>query len=176
MVATVESLTDDELDHGPTLCEGWSPRDVLAHLIGLDEAPVEYARAFGNIRVANDRLVTRYRDVPRAELEERARRWADAPSVGARIAGNALLGDLVIHHQDILRGLGRRRPFPLYARSAVLREGAMLGAKKLLTFRVAPNDGGRSFGRGRVVRGTSEALGMWLAGRKGLDDELTFVQ
>lgn len=175
VLATIRSLTDDELDHGTTLCEAWSPRDVLAHLIGIDESLPEYARAYGNVRAANERVVQRWRDVPRPELEARAERWAASPALATRGAALFLLGDLVMHHQDVLRGLGRSRPLPLYARAALLREGAVLGAHRLLTNRVVPTDGGRPLGRGRVVRGSSEALGLWLAGRKGLERELTFI-
>ena len=60
--------------------------------------------------------------------------------------------------------------------AARVREGMVLGAAKLLRYRVVPNDGGRAVGRGRVVRGTSEALGLWLSGRRGLEGELTFVE
>jgi uncharacterized protein (TIGR03083 family) len=175
VLATVGSLTDDERDHGDTLCEGWTPRDVLAHLIGVDESLPEYARAYGNVRVANQRVVERWRDVPWPEMEARARRWADSPALTTRGAALFLLGDVVMHHQDILRGVGRSRPLPLYARAALLREGAVLGAHRLLTNRVVPTDGGRPLGRGRIVRGSSEALGLWLAGRKGIERELTFV-
>jgi hypothetical protein len=31
-------------------------------------------------------------------------------------------------------------------------------------------------GRGQVVRGSSEALGMWLAGRTSVEPDLVFVQ
>ena len=43
----------------------------------------------------------------------------------------------------------------------------MLGPHRLLRYRVVPDDGGRPMGRGAVVRGSSEALGLWLAGRTG---------
>jgi uncharacterized protein (TIGR03083 family) len=175
VVETMSSLSDDELDHGETLCTAWAPRDVLAHLISIDEAPQEYVRAAGNIRAANARMVARYRDLPRADLLERARRWADEPATASRAIALFLLGDTVVHHQDVLRGLGRSRELPVYARDAMLREGLVLGGRRLLTWRVVPVDGGRAMGRGRVVQGTSEALALWLAGRAGLEDELTFV-
>ena len=92
------------------------------------------------------------------------------------MAGTAylFLGDLGMHHQDVLRGLGRTRDIPDPIRAAILREGMVLGAKTLMAHKVVPTDGGRSVGRGPVVRGTSEALGLWLAGRKGIDAELEF--
>jgi len=74
----------------------------------------------------------------------------------------------------VLRGLGRHRDVPPAVGRAILREGMVLGAKKLKDYRVEPTDTGRRFGRGRVVRGTAEALGLWLAGRRGIDAELVF--
>jgi hypothetical protein len=37
-------------------------------------------------------------------------------------------------------------------------------------------DGDRAVGRGREVRGTREALGMWLSGRDSVADELEFAE
>ena len=34
--------------------------------------------------------------------------------------------------------------------------------------------GGFTIGHGRTVRGTTEAIALWLAGRKGVDAELQF--
>ena len=62
---------------------------------------------------------------------------------------------------------------------AIFREGVILstGTKRnLLRYRVEPTTrGGRTLGRGKRVRGTSEAIGLWLAGRRGLDAELDFT-
>jgi hypothetical protein len=90
-----------------------------------------------------------------------------------------MLGDVCVHHQDVLRGLGRTRQLTPGIAAAIFREGVVLstGTKSnLLKHRVEPTTpGGRALGRGRVVRGSTEALGLWLAGRKGLDDELEFA-
>jgi len=85
-----------------------------------------------------------------------------------------LLGDNAIHHEDVLRPLGRKRNYPEASLNAMLREGAMLGAARLLRNRVEPTDGGRAIGRGPPVRGTRQALAMWLAGREGFNDQLEF--
>lgn len=176
VLATMRSLTHDELRHGRTLCEGWSPADVLVHLIGVDDALPEYARAWGRIATANRRIVEAGRALDDDALLARAEVWAERPAVTTRLGAWYLLGDVATHHQDVLRGLGRRRSIPLASRDAILREGMVLGAPRLLRYRVVPTDGGRAAGRGRVVRGTSEALGLWLSGRRGLEDELTFVE
>lgn len=175
VISTMESLTDDEFENGPTLCEGWAPRDVLAHLMGLDTQLLEYVKAKGNINAANQAIVDKARPQGRARIMHRARHWAKRPA--PLVAGTAFffLGDIGVHHQDVLRGLGRTRDVPDPIRSAILREGAVLGAKTLLAHKVVPTDGGRAIGRGPVVRGTTEALGLWLAGRKGIEDELEFT-
>jgi uncharacterized protein (TIGR03083 family) len=176
LLATLDSLTDAEFDSASTLCEGWAPRDVLAHLLGIDSSLRTYATSLGRINRANDQIVTAARSRSRQDLMAEARRWADSAALTTRPLSWFYLGDLAVHHQDILRGLGRQRPIPLVIRDALLREGATLGAMKLARYRVVPTDGGRPMGRGRVVRGSSEVLALWLTGRKGLEGELTFVE
>ena len=61
VLVTLDSLTDDEFESGPTLCAEWSPRDVLAHLMGIDGSLGEYVRAKGNIGRANAAIVERAR-------------------------------------------------------------------------------------------------------------------
>ncbi len=176
VLVTLASLTDDEFESGTTLCAEWSPRDVLAHLMGIDGSLGEYVKAKGNIARANAEIVERARARSRAELMASAERWATKPAVTTRASALFLLGDTAIHHQDILRGAGRSREVPAPCRAAILREGAVLGPHRLVRYRVVPDDGGRPMGRGAVVRGSSEALGMWLAGRTSVESDLVFVQ
>lgn len=175
VVATLDSLTDAEFESGPTLCSEWAPRDILAHLMGVDTGLVEYVKALGRIGQANQAIVDKARSMSRDRLMNRARHWADKPAPLTRVTALFFLGDTAVHHQDILRGLDRTRDVPDACRSAILREGVVLGGRKLLSFRVEPTDGGRAMGRGTVVRGTSEALGLWLTGRAGLEPELEFA-
>ena len=171
---TVESLDRDTVESGPTLCEGWSPRDVLAHVVAIDESPLEYLRTGLRIGAANGKLVERWRARPFEELLERARRWAVAPAWTTRIGAYGLLGDVAIHHQDVARPNGVSREIPPASSRAMLREGMILGGKKLLRYRVIPVDVGRPVGRGHEVRGTAEALGLWLCGRTAVEPELQF--
>lgn len=174
LLATMESLTPEEFEKGRTLCTEWAPRDILAHLIGIDEAVTEYVKAGGNVNKANARIVERMKNLSRDEMLDRARDWAEKPALLARTASWGLLGDLAVHHQDVLRGLGRTREVPEASARAILREGLIFGAKRLSKYRLVPTDYGRSLGRGQVVRGTAEQLGMWLAGRKSVTTELVF--
>ena len=173
-MATVESLTPEEFESGTTLCEGWAPRDVLGHLVGIDEAPAEYVKALGNVTRGNARIVARMRGLSSEDLLARGREWAERPAVLSLVASYALLGDVATHHQDVIRGLGRHRDVPPASARAILREGLVLGGKKALAHRIEPTDTGRAVGRGRVVRGTAEALGLWLSGRRGVESELVF--
>jgi uncharacterized protein (TIGR03083 family) len=175
-LTTVRELPPDQFESGTTLCAEWAPRDVLAHLIGIDDSLPTYLKAGGRVTAANARIVAAARSKTRAELLERAESWAAKPAAHVRAAALALLGDLGVHHADVLRGQGRRHlEMPPAVGAAILREGFLLGAARAARYRVQP-DGGRTIGLpGRpVVRGTPEALGMWLSGRDSVADELQF--
>ena len=176
LVDTVAALTPDEFASATTLCEGWAPRDILAHVMGVDKELGEYVRAGGWIRTANEVIVAKARRRSRDDLLAEAQQWADRPGLQSRLQALTLLGDNAIHHEDILRPLGRSRDIPDAAANAMLREGSLLGAAKLLRFRVEPTDGGWPLGRGQVVRGTRADLGLWLAGRNGIDARLDFAE
>lgn len=176
LVDTLEALTDDEFDHGRTLCEGWSPRDVLAHVVGVNDVH-RYLRA-GRLRRANDQMVEEGRRMDRDALIAAGRRAANQPSSSSRLGAPVIFGDVAVHHQDVLRGLGRNRELPVAVERAIFREGLNLGLWKglrSLRYRLVPTTAGlRPVGRGPVVTGTAEALGMWLAGRDSVRSELTF--
>ena len=174
-VATLDELTDDEFERGATLCTQWAPRDVLAHLMGIDLALTSYVFALGNTAKANGRIVDRARAQPRRRLMHRARHWAHrAPPPTTQFMALFLVGDVVMHHQDVLRPLGRRRSLSREARDAIFREGLTLGPTRWIHHRVEPVDGGFGFGFGPRVSGSCEALALWLAGREGVDRELHF--
>jgi uncharacterized protein (TIGR03083 family) len=176
-VDTIESLPEEEFESGRTLCAGWAPRDVLAHVLGVDR-PTAYLRFGGRVNAANAAVVSASRVRSRGDLLTQAWSWAARPSASSRAAAHFLVGDVAMHHQDVLRGLGRAREIPPDAAAAMFREGIVLstGTKRnLLRHKVIPSTpGGFPVGRGRTVRGTTESLALWLAGRKGLDSELQF--
>lgn len=176
-VETVAALPVDEFESGRTLCSEWAPRDVLAHLLGIDSSVGTYLRSAGRVNAANARIVEKARQRSREDLLAEAERWAAAPAAHVRVAAFFLLGDLGVHHSDVLRGQGHRHlEVPPAVGAAVLREGYVLGVVRAAGYRVVP-DGGRAIGLpGRpVVHGTAEALGMWLAGRDEVADELQFA-
>lgn len=178
LIATLDDLSDDEFDAGTTLCAEWAPRDVLGHVVGLDYFLPSYLPFGPRVNAANNAQADRARAIPRARLMEWARHWADNPSLTSRLGGAIILGDLAIHHQDVLRGLGRTRVVPDAVATAIFREGLQLSLwlnRRVLRHRLVPTDGHRPVGRGRTVTGTREALGLWLAGRDTVEPELTFA-
>ncbi len=174
IVATMQSLSPSEFEAAPTLCEGWAPRDILAHVMGVDRAVTDYVRAGGWINTANEVIVRKARSRSREELLRDAEAWAVSPAPWVRASAALLLGDNAIHHADVLRPLGRTRAFPDASLAAMMREGALLGGRRLLQYRIEPTDGRRALGRGQTVRGTREALAMWLAGRDAYRSDLEF--
>jgi mycothiol maleylpyruvate isomerase-like protein len=115
-MTTIDSLTDDEFEIGTTLCEGWAPRDVLAHIIGTQDM-LSYFRPSGlTIARANAKMVADGRALGRAQLSELGWRAATEPGLSARLcAHNLLIGDAIVH-QDVMRGLGK--PYGLPQRPA----------------------------------------------------------
>lgn len=177
-LATMESLTDAEFEGARTLCAGWAPRDVLAHVIGTDRLGDYLARGLWIDRT-NSAQVRKGRTLNRGELMAAGHRWAAAPSAFGRCAAAFLIGDIAVHHQDVLRPLGRTRGLPPAVERAIYQEGALLSLehnRRLLRHRVVPSTPGvPALGHGREVRGTAEALGMWLGGRDAVAAELAFA-
>lgn len=182
LLDTLSALPDDVFESGPTLCDGWSPRDVLGHLIGVDDALATY-RPWRSLAAVNRRQVRRARRLSRQELMARARDWADRPAWSSRLAALIALGDLAVHHQDIVRGVGADRDLPPSVPSYILWDGALLSSRsnlRVLAYRVIPVDGHPPLGPPAALRpaevwGTREALGMWLAGRDAVAGELCFT-
>jgi uncharacterized protein (TIGR03083 family) len=182
LIATLDQLPDDTFDSGRTLCTEWSPRDILGHLLAVDSFAASYFPYGPFFHTANRKQVERARRLPRNRLMARARRWADQPSLPSRIGAVITLGDLAIHHQDIVRGLGLRRNLPATVSTFILWDGALLSLStnfRILRYRVVPTDGYPEMGARspcpREARGTREALGMWLAGRDSVTDDLVFT-
>ncbi|MBQ1101158.1 maleylpyruvate isomerase family mycothiol-dependent enzyme [Streptomyces sp. b94] len=181
LIATLDQLSDDTFDSGRTLCADWAPRDVLGHLLAVDSLAASYLPYGPFLDAANRKQVERARRQPRSRLMARARSWAQQPSLSSRIAAVITLGDLAIHHQDIVRGLGLNRTLPATVSTYILWDGTLLSLSsnfRILRYRVVPNDGYPELGTrspcAPEVRGTREALGLWLAGRDAVTNDLTF--
>jgi uncharacterized protein (TIGR03083 family) len=106
----VESL-DPARQEGPTLCVGWTPHHVLAHVTSFVEVPLpkylyNVARAKGDFDVAADRMARALAEHPVDELAAILRSKADKRSPVPGFAAELSLSDVIIHTQDIRRGVG----------------------------------------------------------------------
>lgn len=175
LIALLGNLSDAEWDV-PSLCAGWRVRDVVGHLLYDEISPTRYARMALHRRMNTDRingdLVERVRALPPAELVARfehsgqriTRMW---PSLG--------LADMMVHHQDIRRPLGRPRTIPAERLLAVLAHPDPFARPGRFTrgLRLVATDVEWSSGTGPEVRGPGEALALAMVGRPVALDDLT---
>src|SRR5699024_9586578 len=107
----------------------------------------------------NAEAVAAGRQQSREALIAAGRQWAEIPKRTDRALAKFLLGDVAMHHQDVLRGLGRTRQLCPVEEAAVVCECVSLTFQKmqptLFKYRGEPTNGiGRPRGRGTRVRGT----------------------
>jgi uncharacterized protein (TIGR03083 family) len=171
----------------PSLCAGWNVRDVVGHLVYLDRAYAHPSR-FGldTIRhgVSLNRALARTARAYAAgrtnsELTDAisSARWEKRFAFRAHPAPAMMLGEVVIHGQDVRRPLGLQHAFPADILGAVadvlLRRSYPWGRTHRVTgVRMEASDADWSTGRGPVVGGPLEAIVMVLAGRTSAVSDL----
>lgn len=166
----------------PSLCHGWSVRDVVAHIVSYEELSLaQLAPRFAKGRFVPARInsvgVQEYNSQNGEVLVGTLRRWATPRGLTAGFGGAIALTDTLIHHQDIRLALGHRRDVP-HERLKKALPFAMVappirGAWIARGLRVVAVDMGWEFGRGREVKGSGQALLMAVAGRTATLDDLT---
>ncbi|MFE9101947.1 maleylpyruvate isomerase family mycothiol-dependent enzyme [Actinomadura geliboluensis] len=172
---------DDEQWREPSLCEGWTVHDVVAHLVGTARTTrlgfvVGLVRARFDFHRQNARGVERERGASPQETLERLRQVASRRSTPPAPLDSRLVEE-VVHGEDIRRPLGLSRSYPQEAvvRSLRLqaRTPAALGGAKELTarLRLTATDADLSIGDGPEVSGTALSLLLAISGRAvALDD------
>ncbi|MGY1836008.1 maleylpyruvate isomerase family mycothiol-dependent enzyme [Blastococcus sp. SYSU DS0510] len=179
--ALVTDLTPEQWA-APSLCEGWSVRDVVAHVLSYDElGPRELARRFTRGRFTVDRTnavgLSEYGTRTPAELLALLDDHLTPAGLTAGLGGAIALTDGMIHQQDIRRPLGLPRQIPAERLVPALRTAlfspTLLGAVRVRGVRLVATDLDWAFGRGPEVSGTGEALLMAVAGRRGVVEELS---
>jgi uncharacterized protein (TIGR03083 family) len=166
----------------PSLCTGLTVREVLAHL--TVSGAVSGPRWFlGVMRARFDfdrQVIDRLREQLGADPDETLARFR--ATVGSRTAPPlprlALLGEMVVHGEDIRRPLGLVRAHPRATLDAVLRyyagtDQVVVARKRVRGLRLEATDSGVSVGDGPAVRGTSLALIMAMTGRSAYCPELS---
>ena len=172
----LESLDSAEWER-PSLCEGWTVRDVAAHLtlqqLGLLEGLAMFARAPGGMnRVIREAARRQAARLSTEEIVARIRASADSRRHNAGVTYRETLVDALVHSQDIARPLGRTLPVPpdgaaLAAERVWSRGWPFYPQRRLAGLRLVATDGGWAVGDGPEIRGTVGDLLLVLTGRGG---------
>lgn len=169
----LDTLTPDEWER-PSLCQGWSVRDVAGHITSYEmlswpQLLALFARSGFSLNRANQARLEEARRQPAGELTARLRRHAVPRGVTAMFGGAVALTDGVVHQQDIRRALGHPRRVPPERLTAALNFAPLARAlpapANLRGIRAVATDLDWSHGTGPEVRGPGEALLVALAGR-----------
>ncbi|MBP7928395.1 MAG: maleylpyruvate isomerase N-terminal domain-containing protein [Acidimicrobiia bacterium] len=175
LLRSLAQLDDAAFETGPTLCAGWAPRDVLAHLIGIDEHAGRYVLNGPFVGRVNSEIIDEYRRLGRDQMMDLASRWGGYVPFTSRAIAFHMLGDLGIHHLDIAIPHGLAIEQDQRVEAAAYRVGALMGARKLLSHKLVPTDHQRGVGRGLSVAGPCALLGSWASGRD-LPDGLVCIE
>jgi uncharacterized protein (TIGR03083 family) len=177
--ATVElfsSLTPEQWS-AASMCEGWSTRDVAGHMIATTEMTppkffVGLAKAGFRFNVMVDRdAKTHGAGDPAARLGADLTRTNHPPG-----PVDAMLGEAVIHAEDIRRPLGVARSYPEEALANVAdfykKSNLIVGAKsRIAGLKLRATDADWSHGDGPEVAGPLISLILAMTGRRaGLAD------
>jgi uncharacterized protein (TIGR03083 family) len=180
LAADLADLTDQQWAT-LSLCAGFTVRQVLAHLTaGASLNPVRWLAGVIRCRFDFDkqvamRLAEQLGATP-AETLARFRRVVTS-TVKAPVPTAAVLGETIVHGEDIRRPLDIRRGYPIttLTRVATYYQGSdlvVLAKGRIAGLRLQANDGPFATGSGPLVSGSTLALIMAMTGRVTYCDEL----
>jgi uncharacterized protein (TIGR03083 family) len=164
-----------------SLCDQFTVREVLAHLTaGASLNPVRWMAGVIRCRFDFDRQVAmrlaEHLGATPAETVARFRRVITA-ATKPPVPVVAMLGETIVHGEDIRRPLGIERHYPVTTLTTVAdyyqrSDMPVLTRKRARGLRLTAADGPFAAGTGARVSGTTLALVMAMAGRAPYCDEL----
>jgi uncharacterized protein (TIGR03083 family) len=184
LTALLETLSDEEW-RWPSLCEGWTVRDVAAHLTMQQVGPVGALGMIRHWRGSLERTI-QHAACRRAAALSTDQIIADIRgTVGSRrhnfgVTYLETLIDILVHSQDIAVPLGR--PFDLPPDAAAVATTRVVSmrwppplptVKRLAGFRLVATDTTWSHGAGPEVRAPIGALLLLACGRLAALPQLT---
>jgi uncharacterized protein (TIGR03083 family) len=183
LVHLLEGLREEEWRR-PSLCDGWTVRQVAAHLAlqnttwsAMPRAVLDLVR-HGGLNGAIHAMACRHAELPVevivGEIRGRIGVWRPLPTVTFRETAI----DYLVHGQDISVPLGRALPMPpelaVVAADRLWSCSRMFHArKKLAGYRLVAGDAPWAAGRGEEVRGPIGALLLLLTGRRAALPQLS---
>ncbi|MEV3987026.1 maleylpyruvate isomerase family mycothiol-dependent enzyme [Nonomuraea sp. NPDC049758] len=180
LAADLADLTDEQWAT-PSLCAGLTVREVLAHLTaGASLNGVQWLVGVIRCRFDFDKqvamLLAEQLGATAAETHDRFRRVITS-TTKPPLPIMAMLGETIVHAEDIRRPLGIRHAYPIETLTQVAgyyRGSDMVVAAKrrIVGLRLAATDGPFTTGSGPLVSGTTLALVMATTGRSVYCDDL----
>jgi uncharacterized protein (TIGR03083 family) len=177
----LSSLTDEQWAT-PSLCAGWTVRDVLGHMTATAKmTPPRFFLALAGAGFRFSEMTSREiaRETTGSPADNLAefRRYAQA-STHPPGPATSWLGETVIHGTDIRRPLGMSRDFPEPALVQVADffkgSNLLIGAKKRIEgLRLQATDATWSTGAGPEVTGPLLSLIMAMTGRRAILGDLS---
>lgn len=182
LIADLEGLTEAQWS-APSLCAGWSVRDVLAHMTATAEMTTprflgKFARSGFRFNAMTAAGVQAELGTSSGDTLARFKSQLDATTHPPGPAAEVMSGDMVIHSQDIRVPLRIRHTFPAEMLTLVadftLRSNLLLGGKRRATdLKLVATDVQWSHGDGPTVHGPLAAIILAITGRKAGIVELT---
>jgi uncharacterized protein (TIGR03083 family) len=181
LAADLADLTDEQWATA-SLCPGWSVRDVLGHLTATAKMTpgaffVHLAQARFRFHDMSDQLIAAEATaVPADGLTEFRKHLGDTTHPPGPVP--AMLGEAVVHGEDIRRPLGIKRDYPPEAvtRAANFLKGSnlLIGSKRRIAgLGLRANDLEWATGSGPEVTGPALSLLMAMTGRAAALDDLS---
>jgi len=176
-IALREQLRDLTADEWatPSLCDGWTVRDVAAHIVSGPQLgwgatlamSKDLWRGFNGMIDAD---VKRRGQAPIEEILADWDQWAEVRKGPAVVTNVEPLIDTMVHTQDLLRPLGRVHAMPLDAATAALDRACLVapifGTWGLVRrHRLVATDADWTHGTGPEISGPASELLMLVAGR-----------
>jgi uncharacterized protein (TIGR03083 family) len=172
----LDQLTDEQLRQ-PSLCQGWTVRDVAAHLtlqqVGWGAGLAMILRYRGDVdRAIRESARERAAALPTGRIIEQIRGMVGSRRHNAGVTHRETLIDILVHGQDIAVPLGRDLHIPAAsAVAAVTRMWTMRfpppfpATRKMQGFRVVATDTEWSAGEGPEIRAPIGAILLVSCGR-----------
>ncbi|KAA0110817.1 maleylpyruvate isomerase family mycothiol-dependent enzyme [Mycolicibacterium sp. P1-5] len=178
LAAFLSTLTPQQWA-APSLCAGWTVKDVVAHVISYEELSkwgVAKRLVRGGFVRSNQIGVDEFAGLAPEQLLDFLNEHLVPRGLTAGFGGMIALVDGTVHHQDIRRALGLERNIPAERLLTVLQRvpsNPRLGAgRRIRGLRLRATDVDWAHGEGAEVTGTGEALLMAMTGRPSVLVEL----
>ncbi|TWG93891.1 uncharacterized protein (TIGR03083 family) [Nocardioides sp. J9] len=177
LATTLADLSPEEWAH-ESLCPGWSVHDVAAHVISTPQIgwPQMGGLVARNLGRGYNTMI--FREVKRLGARETREsiladfdRFATSTNHVPTTTSVEPLIDALIHHQDVVRPLGRTREMPpeaaAVAADRVRRLAFLMGTRRLLrSVRLVATDVDWARGSGPTITGPMQELLMIASGRR----------